>query len=327
MLFEKNKSRWPDEYADEVRPYIKAMNDGHWTADKFNFDSDVKDYYNVLSNEQRGVLQRTLVAIAQIEIRVKEFWALLGQTLQHPSISDLGITMANIEVIHNAAYEKLLAILNLMHLFRDNESAEVLQRRMKYLDKHTERTYKDKRQQFVYSLILFTLFVENVSLFSQFYVILNFNRYTETASGQVLKDTAQQVKYTRNEEQIHAQAGMYLINKLRVEYPELFDADLEAKVREECFEAFQAESGLVDWILQGYEGEKLNSALLKNYVADRLNQSLTGIGYEPLLPVDADMLKETFWMVEGQYAPARVDFFNSESVAYAQADQSDDDEF
>lgn len=327
MLFDTNTTRWPDQYADLVRPYIKAMRDGFWTAEKFTFDSDKKDYFNVLSDQERGIIERTLAAIAQIEVKVKEFWSLLGRTLRHPSMSDLGITMANVEVIHNEAYEKLLMVLGLQGAFLKNMEVPALANRVKYLNKHADKTFANDRKQFIYSLILFTLFVENVSLFSQFYIILNFNRFKSTTSQQVLKDTANQVKYTRNEELLHAQAGIAIINQLRKEYPELFDAELEAKVKEECQEAYSAEAKLIDWMLDDYEGEKLDPYILRSYVADRLNQSLVAIGYEPQFNVSEEALRDTFWMVEGQFAPARVDFFNSDPIGYSQADTADEDEF
>jgi ribonucleoside-diphosphate reductase beta chain len=103
-----------------------------------------------------------------------------------------------------------------------------IQGRVKYLRKYTHRFYKDSKKQYIYALILFTLFVENVSLFSQFYIINWFSR-----NKNVLKDTDQQVRYTRNEENIHALVGIKIINVLREECPELFDSELIEKVRQE----------------------------------------------------------------------------------------------
>ena len=47
---------------------------------------------------------------------------------------------------------------------------------------------------------------------------------------------------------LHAQVGIKLINTLREEYPDLFDDELEARVREECIDALKAESKVIDWI-------------------------------------------------------------------------------
>lgn len=331
MIFDRQIERKPDHYP-WAQSYIEAMQEGFWTAKKFTFEADTADYRLNRSEEERRVIKRTLAAIAQIEVKVKEFWKNLGDHLPHPSLSDLGITMAYIEVIHNNAYEKLLSKLGLENVFKENMSEPALAGRVGYLTKHASKVYgEDARKQYIYSLILFTLFVENVSLFSQFFIILHMNRFDN-----VLKDTAQQVKYTRNEELLHAQAGVKIINTIRAEHPELFDAELEAKIREECIEALTAESNLIDWMLGGYESigidERdnkcpLNAATLKEYVADRLNSSLTDIGYAPMFAVNQTVLKQTFWMTEGLLAPAKVDFFHSEPTEYQQADRPDDDDF
>ncbi|SCW95864.1 ribonucleotide-diphosphate reductase subunit beta [Ancylobacter rudongensis] len=319
MLFDRQITRLPDHYP-RAQTFIEAMQDGFWTAKKFHFDSDKTDFELNLTEQERVMLTRVLAAIAQIEVAVKKFWVRLGDHLPHPSITDLGITMGYIEVIHNNAYEKLLKKLGLTHVFEENMKVPALAGRVGYLTKHSERNYSDDRRQFIYSLILFTLFVENVSLFSQFYVVLNLNRFKG-----VLKDTAQQVKYTRNEELLHAQAGMWIINTLRAEYPELFDEELERKIKHECHVALGAECELINWMVGDYQGEKLNAELLKGYVAQRLNESLEGIGYEPVFHVTEEVKKETFWMTEGLLAPAKVDFFHSEPTAYTQADTPDDD--
>lgn len=327
MLFEPQTQRWADQYAPHARPFIKALRIGRWGPDKYSFASDRKDYYNVLSAEDRGVVVRALVLLAQIEVKVKSFWSLLGQMLPHPSMSDLGIEIASIEVVHNEAYEKLLMVLGVYEEVIEELENPVVAGRLAYLNKHATRAFSDDRKQQIYSLILFSLFIENVSLFSQFYTILWFNRHLDTFDGQPMKDTANQVKYTRNEELLHAQAGIMIIRLLRKEYPEYFDAEMEAKIVQECHVAYAAEAQMIDWMLQGYDKPKLSAPLLKNYVADRLNQSLKDIGYAPQFPTDPDQLRETFWMVEGQFAPTRVDFFNSEATDYQVGNSDEDDDF
>ena len=123
--------------------------------------------------------------------------------------------------------------------------------------------------------MLFTLFVENVSLFSQFYIIMHMNR-----NKAVMKDCAQQVQYTRNEEMLHAQVGIKLINTLREEYPDLFDEELEARVKEECIDALKAESKVIDWIMGDYEVKGLSADILKSFIAKRMADSLDQIGFD-----------------------------------------------
>ena len=248
-IFTEQLSRKPNKYP-WTDQFIEAMHNGFWTDKEFSFKSDIQQFKVELTDQEREIIVRTLSAIGQIEVAVKTFWAKLGENLPHPSLSDLGFVMANVEVIHNNAYERLISILGLEDIFEENLKLEWIQGRVNYLRKYTHKFYKNSKKQYLYALILFTLFVENVSLFSQFYIINWFAR-----NKNVLKDTDQQVKYTRNEENIHALVGIKIINTIREESPELFDKELEERIINEAGEALLAESKIVDWMVNGYKVE------------------------------------------------------------------------
>ena len=321
MLFEEQLSRKPNLYP-WTQNFINAMWEGHWTPNEFNFQSDVHDYKISLNHEEREIIKSTLSAIAQIEVAVKKFWMKLGDNLPHPGINDLGAVMSHVEVIHNIAYEKLLNVLGLDDVFEENLKLDIIKGRVNYLRKYNHKYYKDSKKQYVYSLILFTLFVENVSLFSQFYIINWFNRYKN-----VLKDTAQQVAYTAKEETIHALVGIQLINTLRVEYPELFDKELEERVAQEAQEAFDCESKIIDWILGDYNGIRLNSDVLKEFVKLRMNDSLKQIGFNEIFTeLDDTLLMQTEWFNEDVLGNTSTDFFHTRPVNYVKDYKSYDAE-
>jgi len=311
MLFEEQVARKPDLYP-RAHEFIDRIWAGFWTPNEFNFKGDYGQFKTQLSAEEQQIIVRTLSAIGQVEIAVKKFWADLGTNLPHPSISDLGYVMSNSEVIHNQAYEKLLDVLGISDVFADNLKVPVVRDRVQYLRKHLNKVYGDDRKQYIYSIILFTLFVENVSLFSQFYVVLWFNRFQN-----VLKDTAQQVQYTRNEEMLHAQVGIWLINTLRQEYPELFDDELVQRVQEETRAAFVAESDLIDWMVGDYDHDGLNAETLKAYIQNRMNDSLSAIGFGSAFAPDPTLVSKTLWMDEELLGNNHTDFFHQRPVDYA----------
>jgi ribonucleoside-diphosphate reductase beta chain len=316
MIFDEQISRKPNKYP-WTEKFIEAMHNGFWTHKEFSFKSDVQQFKVNLSDKEKEIIIRTLSAIGQIEVAVKSFWAKLGDNLPHPSLKDVGYVMANTEVIHNNAYEHLLTVLGLEDVFEENLKLEWIQGRVTYLRKYTHKFYKDSKKQYLYALILFTLFVENVSLFSQFYVINWFARFKN-----VLKDTDQQVKYTRNEENIHALIGIKIINTIREEYPELFDQELEDKILEEAQEAFKSESKIVDWMVNGIQEKGLNAVLLKEFIKNRINESLNQIGFKQPFEVDKDLLSDTIWFQEELYGNNMTDFFHSRDVGYAKKNQS-----
>jgi len=189
--------------------------------------------------------------------------------------------------------------------------------RVTYLNKYVDRVFEDDKKQFLYSLILFTLFTENVSLFSQFYTILGFNRFKA-----VMKDTANVVQYTSKEENLHAEGGMALVNQIRAEHPELFDAELEARIWEEAQVAIEAEQRLVKWILQGFDNQFLSESILNNYLKNRVNESMRRIGFAFEFPVNQEELEVTAWMDEEVYASALSDFFHKKPIDYAKSTKS-----
>jgi ribonucleoside-diphosphate reductase beta chain len=319
MIFEEQISRKPNNYP-WTEEFIEAMHNGFWTDKEFNFKSDVQQFKVNLNDQEREIVIRTLSAIGQIEIAVKTFWAKLGENLPHPSLSDLGYVMANVEVIHNNAYERLISALGLEDIFEKNLKLDWIEGRVKYLRKYTHRFYKDSKKQYLYALILFTLFVENVSLFSQFYVINWFARFKN-----VLKDTDQQVKYTRNEEQIHGLVGTRIINTIREEYPELFDAELEEKIAHEAKMAFESESEIVDWMVNGIKEENLTAPILKEFIKNRINDSLIQIKFKPVFEIDKELLSKTKWFEEELLGNNMTDFFHSRPTEYAKKNQSFDE--
>ena len=316
-IFEKRLSYKPFDYSEITDPLINAMWASHWTHNEFNFKSDVQDYHTSLTKEEQGVIKRAILLISQVEVAVKSYWSNIGKHLPKPEIADMGAVFGGVEVIHSRAYSEILTKLGLEDEFKTLLDNEPVLNRVNYLNKYVDRVYEDDRKQFLYSLILFTLFTENVSLFSQFYTILGFNRFQA-----VFKDTANVVQYTSKEENLHAEGGMALINQIRREHPELFDAELEERISHEAEEALQAEGRLINWILQGFENQFLSESILNNYLNNRVNESMRRIGFNLEFPVNQEKLEVTAWMDEEVYASALSDFFHKKPIDYAKSTKS-----
>jgi ribonucleoside-diphosphate reductase beta chain len=316
MIFEEQIRRKPDHYP-WTQEFISSMHNGFWTDKEFNFQSDIQDFKVSLTEQEREIIIRALATIGQLEISVKKFWAKLGDNLPHPSINDMGYVMANTEVIHGDAYERLLEVLGIDDAFDKILELDIIKGRVNYLRKHLRRFHTDNKKQFIYSLILFTLFVENIALFSQFYTISWFGRYKN-----LLKDTNKQVEYTSREENLHAMIGMKIINVIRKEHPELFDEELEEKILSESQEAVKYEMQIIEWIVNGYGAEKLNSNILKEFVKNRMNDSLKQIGFKQMFDVDKELLSKTTWFEEQVLGNNSTDFFHSRVTEYSKKSQS-----
>lgn len=316
-IFDKRVSYKPFEYGHITDPLIEAMWASHWTHKEFNFKSDIQDFKTKLTEDERSVVKRSVLLTSQLEIAVKSFWGRLGELLPKPEIADLGAVFGGVEVIHSRAYAEILSKLNLNSEFDELFKEPVIKRRVDYLSKYVNKVYKNDKQNIVYSLVLFTLFTEYCTLFSQFYVILGFNRYRN-----VLKDVANIVQYTSKEENLHAEGGVAIINKIRKEEPWIFSEEFDKRISHEVVEAFEAEAGLVDWMLQDYENEFLSSDILKSYIKRRMNECLVKIRMSPVFEPNEELDRKTDWMEEEVYASALTDFFHKKPIDYSKKNKS-----
>lgn len=311
-IFTERKNYKPFEYSGITDPLINAMWAGHWTHNEFNFLNDIQDYKTKLTAEEQGVVKRAILLTSQVEVAVKSYWSSIGKLLPKPEIADMGAVFGGVEVVHSKAYAEILSKLGLEEQFEDLFTEPVIVGRVNYLTKYINKIYKNDHKNICYSLVLFTLFTEYTALFSQFYTILGFNRFRG-----VLKDVANVVQYTSKEENLHAEGGIALLNQIRAEHPELFDAEFIQKIQDEVLEAYKAESDLIDWILEGYENEFLSARILKGYVQIRLNDALEKIGMEKAFEIDPAIREETLWMEEEVYASALTDFFHKKPIDYS----------
>lgn len=314
-IFEKRKNYKPFEYGEITNPLIYAMWDSHWTHREFNYDSDVQDFKTKLTDEERQVVKRALLMVSQVEVAVKSYWSNIGKLLPKPEIADLGAVNGGVEVIHSRAYSEILDKLGLNDEFQELLSQEIVSNRVNYLSKYVDKNYDSDKKNILYSLILFTLFTEATSLFSQFYTILGFNRFKG-----LFKDISNVVGYTSKEENLHMEGGIALINIIKKEHPELFDEELMSRIYEETKVAFLAEKELIHWILNGYENEFLSENILEKYVKYRFNLCLSKIGINKPFKLRQEDIDSFFWMEEETYASALTDFFHKKPIDYSKSD-------
>jgi ribonucleoside-diphosphate reductase beta chain len=313
-IFKKRANLKPYEYPDLLE-YVNAIRHSYWVHTEFNYTSDIQDLKVNLSKEEAEIVSRAMLAISQIEVQVKTFWAKVGDRLQKPEIQSVGATFAESEVRHADAYSNLLELMNLNDEFRKILDVPAIQRRIEYLDQSIRYQVEDR--DYFKNIILFSMFVENVSLFSQFLIMMSFNKHKN-----VLKGISNAVEATSKEEDIHARFGFDLVNAIKKENPKWFTEDVINSLKQLTLSAYDAEAGVVDWIYGGNDLDFLPKELVKEFVKDRFNQSMKAIGLEEVFEVDKDKIKETSWFTEEMLGTKNVDFFVKRSTAYSKKTKS-----
>lgn len=315
-IFRKRAELKPYEYP-ELAQYADAVRHSYWIHTEFNFTGDIDDFKSKISDSERDAIKKTMLAIAQIEVAVKTFWGNLYSKMPKPEIGAVGFTFAESEVRHMDAYSHLLEILGLNDEFKHLPHVPVMQKRMAYLEKVITLSKTNENREYSQAVLLFSLFIEHVSLFSQFLIMMSFNKHKN-----LFKGISNAVEATSKEEQIHGLFGAELINIIKAEHPEWFDAEHKETVRTMCIEAYQAESAIVDWIFETGELEFMSKDEVKEFIKSRLNKSLKGIGMDAVFAVDDTLLECTDWFDDEVIATKHVDFFDKRSINYNKRQQS-----
>jgi ribonucleoside-diphosphate reductase beta chain len=315
-IFQKRVNLKPYEYP-ELAQYVDAIRHSYWVHTEFNFTSDIQDFKVHLNEKEQTAVERAMLAISQVEIAVKTFWGDIYKKLPKPEIGGVGATFAESEVRHADAYSHLIQLLGLNREFENLLEVPAIRRRIKYLEKTIANVKSVEDQDYFESVVLFSMFVENVSLFSQFLVIMSFNKHKN-----VLKGISNAVEATSKEENIHAEFGFDLVNLIKKENPSWWTQDLILDLIEATKDAFEAESEIVDWIFEKGDLDFLTKEQTMEFIKHRFNLSLNAIGINSIFDVDQKLLGTTEWFDDEILTTKHTDFFHKRSINYSKKSKS-----
>jgi len=315
-IFDKRINYKPFEYP-EVLQFTEAINKSFWVHSEIDFTADIQDFHAQLQPHEKQVIKRSLLAIAQIEVAVKSFWGNLYHHLPKPEFNGLGSTFAECEFRHSEAYSRLLEVLGYTDEFEQLIDIPVIKKRIDYLSKALAHTKSDKPREYVFSLVLFSILIENVSLFSQFAIILSFTRFQG-----LMKNVSNIIAWTSIDEQVHANAGIYIVNQVKKEFPDLLDAEALEELSHLVKTSIEVESEILDWIFEEGETTYLNKTDLLNFMKLRLDDSLEKIGLAKIYHVASAQYAPMKWFEEEVFANSLDDFFAKRPVEYTKHDKS-----
>jgi ribonucleoside-diphosphate reductase beta chain len=310
-IFKKRTQYKPFEYP-ELAEFRLAILNNFWLHTHYNYNPDIQDLLINMPAADATTAKRAILAISQIEVKVKNFWGRIGTYLPKPEIEEVGAVFAANEVIHAMAYSNLLEVMNLNDEFATLLEVPAIKRRVQYLERSIITPVENA--DYLLNILLFSMFIENVSLFSQFYILLKY--YKE---NKWLKGTSNAIRATSTEETLHGKFGFTLVNTIKAEHPEWWTPNLVSRIYSAAEDALEAESEVLEWIVNG------NSSLYSetyNFILSRMNQSLIEIGLEPVYNVDP--FYDFSWFNLMVASNNAVDFFDTKSTAYTKGTQSFD---
>lgn len=316
-IFDRRIEFKPYEYPEVIK-YKEAIQHSYWLHSEWNFISDIQDFKTKLSPEEQNAIKNALLAISQIEVSVKKFWSKIGDRFPKAEFEQVSAVFAESEERHSSAYSHLLDILGLNGDFKKLLEVPSIKGRVNYLNKYLSKSIYDQgNQDYIFSLALFSIFMENISLFSQFVVVKSFNKHKN-----VLKDIDNVIQATLREEQVHFLFGAYLINQIKKEHPNWFDENFYNRLKDACIKSYNSEEQIINWIFENGELSFLTKNVVKEYIKNRFNESIIMIGGSPIFDINKDILKELEWFDIEAHAEINTDFFNKKPITYSKFQKS-----
>jgi ribonucleoside-diphosphate reductase beta chain len=232
-------------------------------------------------------------------------------------IGDVGMTFAESEVRHKDAYARLLRILGLEEEFKTVVEIPAIKDRINYLSKYLDGTRSKDDKMYTKSVLLFSLFIEHVSLFSQFLIMMSFNK-----EKNLFKGISNVVEATSKEEDIHGNFGVEIINIIKSENPDWFDNEFEELIYSACKKAYKAECKVLDWIFEKGELEFLSKETIQHFIMNRFNNSLNKIGMKSIFEPNLELLEKTMWFEVEITSTKEGDIFYKKSIDYNKKSKS-----
>ena len=75
-------------------------------------------------------------------------------------------------------------------------------------------------------------------------------------------------------------------------------------------------------MINGMDQENLSAPILKEFIKNRINESMVQIGFDAVFEVDDALLSKTMWFDEELLGNNMTDFFHSRPTEYSKKNQS-----
>jgi len=296
--------RYPQAFA-----FHQAQQKVHWLPEEVSFGSDIQEYHLEFTVAEKHAVSTILKTFTRVETLVSEYWSgVVAKWFKHPEISMMGHTFASFEAIHAEAYDKLNVELGLdSHEFYISYLDDpVMVKKQKIIE---TALHVESVNDLPLSLAIFSAFTEGVSLYSQFAILLNFQRFNK------LKNVANIIAWSVRDESLHSKAGCWLFRTLVQEL-----GGMTPELREQIIKSseiiYELECAALDGIFSLGEFCELDKENLKNFVHNRIVSKLKELGIDGPQPKMETVSK---WFNELVDGVEHVDFFESRSSSYVKS--------
>jgi ribonucleoside-diphosphate reductase beta chain len=292
--------------------YFKKQNQAHWLPLEVPMENDIIDFKKNLSDSEKSLITNILRFFTQSDIEVNNNYnSRLIPVFPKPEIRMMLSSFAAMECVHVWAYSYLNDSLGLP----DKEYSAFLNYQ-EMRDKYDYIRSFDIRsvEDLAINLAVFGGFIEGVSLFSSFAILMNFPRMGK------MKGVGQIVSWSIRDESLHSEAICSLFRDLVSENRSLWTNEFQGILLSACRDMVTLEDAFIDCAFAGGDVPGLKKEEVKQYIRFIADKRLAALGLDPIFGV-SNPLK---WLDTMVNAKEHANFFESRATEYAKGGILDD---
>lgn len=236
----------PIKYPEAMEAYDTG-NKNHWLPETIQMQKDISQWKNEsLTDDEKRVIKVALGYFTTADSIVANNLVLaIYKHITAPEVRLFLLRQAYEEAIHTTSYQYIVESLGLdeEEIFMMYKNCEEIWNKDMFSMSQTyhimEKDFKtgsyEDDMKFLDNLVDFYVITEGVFFYSVFAAMLSFRR------RDLLPGTAEQFQYITRDESAHYQFGIFLINKILEEQPELKTKDFIERTKNKIIQASKLE--------------------------------------------------------------------------------------
>lgn len=291
----------------------------HWMPQEVNMTADIALWKseNGLTDDERTVVKRSLGFFSTADSLVANNLVLaIYRLITNPECRQYLLRQAFEEAIHTHAYQYCIESLGMdegeiFNMYHEVPSvARKASWALKYTTEIAEPTFQtgttENDKALLKNLIAYYCVLEGIFFYCGFTQILSMGRLNK------MTGTSEQFQYILRDESMHVNFGIDVINQIKLENPELWDAEMQAQAKQMILDGMHLEIEYAkDTMPRGILG--MNANMMAEYLQFIANRRLAQIGLSEEFPG----VKNPFpWMSEIMDLKKEKNFFETRVTEY-----------
>lgn len=285
--------------------YFQKQNQAHWLPTEVPMESDIADYRFRLSPEESSLIIQILRFFTQGDIEVNNNYNQhLIPAFPKPEIKMMLSAFAAMESVHVWAYSYLNDSLGLPEkeysMFMD---IQAMRAKYDYVQGFNVHNVEDLAR----NLAVFGGFMEGVSLFSSFAILMNYPRMGK------MKGVGQIVTWSIRDESLHSKGVCHLFRDLISEHRYLWTEEFKKTLYAACDDMVKLEDNFIDVCFSAGDVPGLKAEQVKQYIRYIADRRLMDLGLDPTYKVSNPLE----WLDTMINAKEHANFFEARATEYS----------